>query len=402
LHLILLRLATRVIASGLLCIPGVAFLQPVMPSVYEQFDQARREVVVFVHGVTGNSRDTWTNDQTKAYWPALIRTDPNFSSANVWVFSFDSPRTGAAQRVDEIATKLADELISQDVLKNHDRIYFLTHSMGGLIVRELLTQIQLPASKVPLIYFFGAPSAGADLAGLVAVASTNPQFHNLKPFTRESDVAAFAKRWLATAENPSTRYPQRIWSFCAYEIEGILPGKLIVSQQSATYLCNTNPRASLANHSSMVKPANRQSEPYKYFAAAWKYVRSTDGRLLASTGGLRLHSPEMPGIDPEQIKVRFTTIPRSNFAVGCEETRDGSIAIPLIFNRNERILAVQPGVTFAKDINLTIDPMVVIAGDTARVEYTASGDGPKTAFGRTTCAEGTADVRLRYVIESLK
>ena len=187
--------------------------------------------------------------------------------------------------MEEVARKLADELNAQGVIQEHEKIYFLTHSMGGLIVRDMLTQLQIPATKVPMIYFYGTPSAGADLAGLAAAVSANPQFNNLKPFARESDVAAYSRRWLSTAENPNTRYPQRIWSFCAYEVEGMVAGRVIVPQHSASFLCTTNPRASLANHSTMVRPASRSAESYTYFVHAFKFAQSEAGRLLAATGG---------------------------------------------------------------------------------------------------------------------
>ena len=44
-------------------------------SSYVQFDKSRRNVIIFVHGVTGDARDTWTNTATGAYWPDLIRLD---------------------------------------------------------------------------------------------------------------------------------------------------------------------------------------------------------------------------------------------------------------------------------------------------------------------------------------
>ena len=131
---------------------------------YIDRDFHRKEVIVFVHGVTGDAKDTWTNDTTKTYWPSLLRTDPTFAEANVWVFSYFSPKLKDAQNVEELATKLGDEIRSQDVLMSHEKVYFIAHSMGGLIIREMLTE-QLPSpAKVPLIYFFGTPSAGADLA----------------------------------------------------------------------------------------------------------------------------------------------------------------------------------------------------------------------------------------------
>lgn len=36
------------------------------------------KVLVFIHGVFGGAEKTWTNSQTKAYWPNLIGKDKDF------------------------------------------------------------------------------------------------------------------------------------------------------------------------------------------------------------------------------------------------------------------------------------------------------------------------------------
>jgi hypothetical protein len=41
-------------------------------SKYIRHDAKNRQVIVFVHGVMGNSVDTWTNGETKVFWPNLI------------------------------------------------------------------------------------------------------------------------------------------------------------------------------------------------------------------------------------------------------------------------------------------------------------------------------------------
>lgn len=379
---------------AMLCVIQKVHAQSLMASSYLRFDGARQNVIIFVHGVTGDARDTWTNATTGTYWPDLIRSDPQFSSANVWVFSFYSPKTGIAQNVEEIARKLGNELNAQGVIQGHEKIYFLTHSMGGLIVRDMLTQLQLPAAKIPMIYFYGAPSAGADLAGLAAAVSSNPQFNNLRPFARESDVAAYSRRWLSTAENPTTRYPQRIWSFCAYEVEGMVGGKVIVPQHSASFLCTTSPRASLANHSTMVKPENRTAESYTYFLHAFRFSQSEAGRILAATGNLRLHTASYPGINAERLELRTAPIPASYFNIRCDESRDGVLFVPLVPKLNEKVIGAQASVSMANNVALSLI-QTQIANEGARVEFIVAG--PKRQGAN--CQNGSASVFLKYVVE---
>lgn len=368
-------------------------------SGYLQHDPKRKEVIVFVHGVTGDAKETWTHEQTKAYWPSLVREDGEFAAANVWVYSYFSPKLGAAQNISELATKFGDELRAQDVFRSHERMYFLVHSMGGLITREMLAQQLPPPKKVPLIYFFGTPSAGAESAGIVAAVTANPQFENMRPFTRESNVAAFSKRWLATAENASYRYPQRVWSFCAYEIEPFAAGKLIVSQASASFLCSTAPRASVATHVTMVKPASRSSEPYQYFLSAYKFARSEAGRLIASADAITLHSPANPGVRTEGIEVRTAKLGNVYGPVGCSQTSAGKKEFKVDLAPGERLIAVKPalqekGKLEADLLGWSFDP----TGGSITVDYSLRSAPADAIHG---CPPvGHAESTVKYLVEN--
>jgi len=379
----------------LACIDASA--QPQQTSGYINQDRSRKEVIVFVHGVTGDAKETWTNEQTKAYWPALIRSDETFSAANVWVFNFVSPRLQNAQNVEELARKLGDELRAQDVFRLHDRVFFLVHSMGGLITREMLTQ-QLPLpDKVPLVYFFGTPSAGADLAGVAAAISSNPQFANMRPFTRESDVASFSRRWLSTAENPKARYPQRIWSFCAYEIQPVAAGKLVVNEGSASFLCTTSPRASLATHVTMVKPADRAAEAYGYFLSAYKFVRSPEAKFLVVAGALTLHSPSVPGFNTSALDLRTASVQGQPILVECNQIETGVRQLSIPLKSTERLVAVKPDFQRlsniqASELSYSFEPAGLVT-----IRYRIEG---KPARSFNDCrAIGEAQVKFDYMVE---
>lgn len=388
---------SAVVLLLLALIPISAMGQPPKTSGYLSRDTVRKEVIVFVHGVVGDAKDTWTNQDTNTYWPLLIRQDPAFAVANVWVFSYSSPKLSNAQNVAELSMKLGDEMRAQDVFTAHDRVYFIVHSMGGLIVREMLSQQLPPAAKVPLIYFYGTPSAGADLAGVAAAMSSNPQFENLRVFTRESNVADFSRRWLATAENPAARYPQRIWSFCAYEIQPYAAGKLIVQEASATYLCTTAPRAALANHVTMVKPAGRSAEPYQYFVSAYKFVTSSAGQFAASVGALGFHSSTSPGIRTDALELRTASMGSELIYVGCNQSAAGQRSVRVELAPSAKLVAVQPkfqsiaGIS-GRSLTSTFDPTGSIT-----VGYMVQGVPANPIHG---CREqGRAQVEVQYLIE---
>lgn len=387
------RTVARTLLGCLVCIYSLATAQ--VPSGYVQFDAARKEVVVFVHGVTGDARETWTSSRTRSYWPELIRTDERFSRANVWVFSYRSPKLSNAQDVEELALKLGDSLT--DVLRVHDKLYFLTHSMGGLIVREMLVLKAVPSAKVPLIYFFGTPSAGADLSGIAAAITRNPQFENLRPFARDSDVARFARSWLATSQDPRRQYPQRIWSYCAYELQGLVAGKLIVPMLSASHLCSTSPRAALADHSTMVKPEDRTAEPYEYFASAYEFARSPIATLLASSSAITMHDRASPGFDPNALKLKFATIGGSTFQVECGESRTGTLPVALDVSSGEHVVAAATAYQDVRGMRSSFFEPIVDTSGALAVKYSVSGlTGGHTGRCPTS---GTASVGIQYVVE---
>src|SRR5260370_32709095 len=45
-------------------------------------------VIVFVHGVFGGARGTWTNPATGAYWPNLLLEDDTFKNIDAYVYSY--------------------------------------------------------------------------------------------------------------------------------------------------------------------------------------------------------------------------------------------------------------------------------------------------------------------------
>lgn len=49
-----------------------------------------RGVIIFVHGVTGDHRSTWTSQA--GFWPDMLTRDSNFDGQNIYVYNYPSPR----------------------------------------------------------------------------------------------------------------------------------------------------------------------------------------------------------------------------------------------------------------------------------------------------------------------
>jgi pimeloyl-ACP methyl ester carboxylesterase len=94
-----------------------------------------RGVIIFVHGVTGNERTTWTSGNE--FWPSMLTRDSTFDGQNIYVYGYPSPRFNKALSIDELAENMRLVLETEDVL-HHDEITFVSHSMGGLITRAFI------------------------------------------------------------------------------------------------------------------------------------------------------------------------------------------------------------------------------------------------------------------------
>jgi pimeloyl-ACP methyl ester carboxylesterase len=130
--------------------------------------------LVLVHGLMGNSTDTWTGKDDKGqptYWPDWIKeVHPN---VNIWRADYDSSLDAwlhPAMSLDQIAASLL--VNAQDQGLGTRPIHWVGHSMGGLVIKHLLCRAQTRMkpglhniARVPTaITFLGTPHHGSDVA----------------------------------------------------------------------------------------------------------------------------------------------------------------------------------------------------------------------------------------------
>jgi pimeloyl-ACP methyl ester carboxylesterase len=128
--------------------------------------------VVFVHGLGDNDVDAWQAKRNPdSFWPLWLATA--FPEIQVWMLRYGAPKFwfgGDAMSLPERATSvlayLADNGIGQ-----HD-LLFIAHSLGGLIVKQLLSTAtsNVDARFTPIamktrgMVFLATPHTGCDIA----------------------------------------------------------------------------------------------------------------------------------------------------------------------------------------------------------------------------------------------
>ncbi|KAL4981514.1 Alpha/Beta hydrolase protein [Aspergillus falconensis] len=133
--------------------------------------------IVFIHGITGSSMDTWCHKETQFYWPSSI--GPDVCSARVFTFGYDADVMSIWHPVSQLgidshSQNLLGSLarVRSDTGTDNRQIFFITHSLGGLVAQNALCLSQVSAEKhirlvgdcTAAIMFLGTPHLGSDLA----------------------------------------------------------------------------------------------------------------------------------------------------------------------------------------------------------------------------------------------
>ncbi|MEH2367333.1 AAA-like domain-containing protein [Nostoc sp.] len=130
--------------------------------------------VIFVHGLGGHARGTWH--------PQELRNDDNFwltwlaqerPDLGIWSFGYKAEPfewRGSTMPLFDRASNLQEYLEVYDIGKYP--IIFIAHSMGGLLIKEMLRNAQTFQKKAVIqqtkgIVFLSTPHTGSHLANLV-------------------------------------------------------------------------------------------------------------------------------------------------------------------------------------------------------------------------------------------
>jgi pimeloyl-ACP methyl ester carboxylesterase len=123
-------------------------------------------VFIFVHGLFSNANACWIAPN-KAYWPEILKTDTRFGDPNIFLGGYYTKPTSGVYGIRDAA----DELLSHLRVKNpqgiegplsKQKIVFIAHSTGGLVVRYLLErERELFKDKIIGLVLLASPSRGS-------------------------------------------------------------------------------------------------------------------------------------------------------------------------------------------------------------------------------------------------
>ena len=229
-----------------------------------------KNLILFVHGFTGDVEDTWRNENGTIF-PSLLLEDQNISDTfdiasysyfstllNLfadakekmrWLKSLIRKKTHVKERnldINELSSNLSNHL--RFTLEDYDNIYVVAHSMGGLITKNLISNdlTEKGLTKVRLFISLAVPHNGAKLSVLGGIISSNLQITNINPV--EHFITNMNQRWVSLDRKPTTKY-----FYGSYDD--------VVTKHSAVAVDNIDKDivSVTEDHSSICKPRNRSS-----------------------------------------------------------------------------------------------------------------------------------------------
>ena len=229
--------------------------------------------IVFVHGLAGHPRGTW-HPQSKRdnkdvdFWLFWLGKElqANGIDVNVWSFGYDAPDfeyCGQGMPLFDQASNLLKYLevydlgnIAAATILPQRPLIFVTHSLGGLVVKQVIRtaqsfpQYQAIIKQVQGIVFLSTPHMGTHLANLI---------ENIGFLTRPTVNVEELKEHSPQLRDINEWYRQNVEKLgiktqVFYETQS-LNGVLVVNEDSANPgIKDVKPVAIPADHNSIAKP----------------------------------------------------------------------------------------------------------------------------------------------------
>jgi pimeloyl-ACP methyl ester carboxylesterase len=234
--------------------------------------------IVFVHGLGGDAVSTWhPAGQSDSFWPQWLVDD--LPQARVWALGYPAASTNwlagaSGMGVLERSRNILQYLTVVGLGKRP--LIFVAHSLGGLMVKQLLRTASsmnnkdwsVLSSNVKGIVFLATPNTGSSLASLATAIA-----YIFRPSQATLDLPADSKYlqdlgdWFRQNAGPPGL---RVEAY--YESDPVKGNALVVDASSANPgVTGCIPVAVDGDHFSMCKPSGRESLVY---LAVRKFVGS--------------------------------------------------------------------------------------------------------------------------------
>jgi len=96
--------------------------------------------IVFVHGLNGDAIESWTDPDTKSFWPKdFLPNDTPEARVMTFGYNADAAFGNTTADIVDHAKDLLSSLIDKREEEDENRrpIIFIAHSLGGIVVKQV-------------------------------------------------------------------------------------------------------------------------------------------------------------------------------------------------------------------------------------------------------------------------
>ncbi|KAI0109257.1 hypothetical protein GGR51DRAFT_570088 [Nemania sp. FL0031] len=227
--------------------------------------------LVFVHGLNGGSRSTWSKTSSGTFWPQdWLSVDDAFRDVRIHTFGYSSGVTHkSVLNVQDFANNLLACVHHSPTMASTTSgpILFVGHSMGGLVIKKAyilarqVSDYNNLADRIRAIFFLATPHQGAGIAQMLSrVLAIAP---GARPFVNDLSPQS---GMLQAINEEFPRYCQELRLFSFYETQPMYYGVgkgLIVEKHCAVMNYPNERRTYLdANHRDVARFSTPEEPSY--------------------------------------------------------------------------------------------------------------------------------------------
>lgn len=220
--------------------------------------------LIFIHGLDGDGRSTWQKDDNATnFWPGWLGEE--FPNIGVWSLDYEVNSSAWKGHTMPLYDRARDCLDRFDLAEiGHRPIGFVCHSLGGLLVKQMLRLAkefgnkdwQRIADQTQFIVFLSTPHSGADMANWISHLQTLLRTSvSIQELEAHNPQLLQLNTWYCNNVGPIKTYV-----YCeTHPTHGIL----VVNETSANPgIPGVYPIPLDADHVTICKPANKTESVY--------------------------------------------------------------------------------------------------------------------------------------------
>jgi len=226
--------------------------------------------IIFVHGVFSDGFASWFNKDSGVLWPVMLADDGSKTAAefDIYTINYNAPYLERAPSIPETAIAILTDMDDAKFFSRYELIHFVAHSMGGLIVKDMITKLNRPTqtkrlSHIGAVVLLATPSKGAQLAGMATWLSFNSQIEAMKGAVNNNFLQDLEARWQDLKDDRIKQSLQFPLIFCAHETKTTWWLSMVNAVEASTE-CDPPRRAVAKDHIEISKPKNVNDDPYSW------------------------------------------------------------------------------------------------------------------------------------------